>query len=75
MVSVLILTIVILLVVVGIETACLLLIVRSEYVAISGVAKDSSKRAVKNRPVDHRSFQRPNELLYQSDSIDCGDYF
>ncbi len=70
------LTIVVLLVFVAIETACLLLIVRSEYVTISGVMRDGNKRAVKNRPVESRSFQRPNELLYQSDSnFEASDLF
>ena len=54
MIWVLILTIVFLLVVVALETACLLLIARSEYVAISGVMRNGKKGTVKNRLVDSR---------------------
>jgi len=76
MIWVLCLTIAVLLIVVAFETACLLLILRSEYVAISGMMRDGSKRTANSRSNDSRLFQRPNELLYQSDSnFEVGDHF
>ena len=74
MVWILCLTIIVLLIVVAFETACLLLIVRSEYMSISGVLREGNSRAVVNQSAVPRPFQSSNELLYQSDSIfDCGD--
>ena len=76
MIWVLILTIVFLLVVVALETACLLLIARSEYVAISGVMRNGKKGTVKNRLVDSRSFQLQKDSVYQTQpNFDGDDFF